>query len=192
VSGGSFIYLVRGGLGLPDWSSTALFTLSLATAVGLALGLWISRRWGPYRTLMIAFCADLLAAGLLLALPARDPNALLAWAALRGLFSGVDFMLLRALAGEELDADTAASGVSQAGVIYSTFHLPYNLAAALATALLFAAYQWANADLKSLGEIPERGLVWIPAALGVLLSVLSLVAIWTQATQERRQTAHSS
>jgi len=171
LAAGSYIYLVERGLSLAGRTMPALFVQAVATALGLAAATSLLERLGVRRVLGLIFICNAALALMILALPSGDARVLLVWAAFRGLVSGADFMVLRALAGEELDAEHARTGYAPAGVFYAAFHLPYNLAGALATGVLFHAYALAGmSETDPAGDAAR----WLPALGGVGLSLLCL------------------
>lgn len=172
VTAGSYIYLVERGLSLAEWAMPALFAQALATAMGLVAATAFLERLGPRRLLCLIFAGNAVLALSILALPVGHAGAFLGWAALRGVISAVDFMVLRALAGKELDAEHARSGTAPAGVFYAAFHLPYNLAGAIATGLLFYCYSLAGMSDTNPASDAAR---WIPALWGGALSLLCLM-----------------
>lgn len=171
VSMGSFIYTMGNGLQLPDLAGPAIFAQAAATCLGLPLGLLALRRLGAENVLRGVLVAELAASTTLLFLPPGEAAPALVWAVLRGAFSGVDFMILRALAGEELDRDASES--PRAGAYYAAFHMPFNLAGALATGALFWLYGLIGFDPKNPAQgVP--GLLQIPAFSGMALTGLAL------------------
>ena len=172
LTAGSYIYLVERGLSLAHWAMPALFAQALATAVGLVAATAFLERLGIRRLLCLVFTGNGLLALAILALPMGNAGALLLWAVFRGLISAVDFMVVRALAGKELDAEQARSGHAPAGVFYAAFHLPYNLAGAIATGLLFYGFSLAAMSDTNPASDAAR---WIPACGGAALSLLCLM-----------------
>ena len=171
IAAGSYVFLVERGLSLAGWAMQGLFIQALATGLGLVAATHLLHRIGARHLLVRVFAGNAMLAVVILALPAGNVSALLVWAAVRGLVSGVDFMVLRALAGEELDAEHARTGKVPAGVLYAAFHLPYNLGGAIATGLLFYAYALSGlSDTQPASEAAR----WLPALGGGGLSLLSL------------------
>jgi len=190
VSAGSYIYLVERGLSLAAWAMPTLFAQAVATVIGLVAATALLERLGARRLLNLIFASNAVLALMILALPSGDSAALLVWAAVRGLVSGADFMVLRALAGGELDVEHARSGRAPAGVVYAAFHLPYNLAGALATGLLFYAYSRAGMSDTHAASDAVR---WIPALGGATLSLLCLgVSVQLEQKAPRGQGAEPS
>lgn len=179
IASGSFIYLVTYGLILPEWALAAFFIQSVAMAAGIVLGLRLQRRIGVKATLATVFTIDFILCASIVALPVGNPAWLVVWIVLRGLFSGIDFMLLRALAGEVLDQEFRETGRARAGAIYASFHMPLNLASALATGLLFWTYAQAGFDPATASGDLDGALAArvIPAVIGMAFAALSVLAL---------------
>jgi Na+/melibiose symporter-like transporter len=178
IAAGSFMFLFRRGLELPDLAGNALLVQAIATVGGLPIGLWMMRRLGAKRLLMVVFAAEAVVSLGLLTLPVGEAAPALVWVVARGFLSGIDFMLIRALAGEELDAESRITGRARAGAFYAAFHLPFNLMGALATGLLFGLYRLAGSSLEvAAAPSGQPAFVAIPALAGCSLALMSLVAV---------------
>lgn len=175
VSAGSFVFLLRHGLGLPQQVGNGLLLQAVATLAGLPLGLAMVRRVGAERTLGVIFAATAVISLLLLVLPGQNTFCAMVWLVLRGLLSGVDFLLLRTLAGEELDQENKRRPRGRAGAYYAAFHLPFNLAGAAATGLLFWLYDSPGHD--SVAGATSREFVLIPALGGALFALVALMVL---------------
>lgn len=179
LGAGSFVFIAKYGLGLAD-ASGGFVVQALACVIGLPIGLAFSKARGPQAALLTIFAIRAALFVALPFLPSGSSGALLVWSALLGLLGGVDFTLLRALAGEALDADRAATGEARAGQYYAAFHLPYNLAGAVVTGLLFFGLQALGFDADRLDAPANRAIaLWLPALLGL---ALSLASIWSLLT----------
>lgn len=176
VVAGSLIYTVRDGLALPDIAGPALVAQAAAMCVGLPLGMAATRYLGAERTLLGVFVIELIAAALLLVLPAGRPLLAMAWLVFRSLASGVDFMILRALAGQQLDADVQGRSQARAGAYYAAFHLPFNIAAALATGGLFWLYDAVGFDPQASWR-GARVLLQIPGGAGAALALAAIALL---------------
>lgn len=176
VAAGSLIYTVRDGLALPDMAGTALVAQAAAMCVGLPLGMAATRHLGAERTLLGVFVVELLAAATLVILPAGQPLLAMIWLIFRSSSSGVDFMILRALAGQQLDADVQERSQARAGAYYAAFHLPFNVAAALATGGLFWLYGAVGFDPQTSGPAATV-LVQIPGFAGIALALVAIALL---------------
>ncbi len=185
VAAGSFVYLVKYGLAVPAAVGPGLLAQTIATAVGLPVMYALSRRLGARATMRLTFSVEAVVSLGAMLLPSGQLAPVLGWAALRGLASGMDFVLLRALAGEELDAEAQRTGQSRAGAYYAAFHLYFNLVNALVTGALFLAF-----GVAGLGETSaatpslSRLYVLVPALAGaaIHLAALLVVVTWRKET----------
>jgi GPH family glycoside/pentoside/hexuronide:cation symporter len=171
IATGSYVFVVKDSLGVADAVGPGLVCQSLAMIVGMPILLHLLRRTGPRSILALIFAAELLISIGSLFLPSGQAIPAIAWAGLRGFVSGMEFAVLRALAGQEMDNETGADAHA-AGGFYAAFHLPYNLANALAIGALFLAYD----NMDALGDLftPARGFLVIPAVAGALISLAAL------------------
>ncbi len=181
-STGSFVYLVKYGVGAPDQVGPALLWQSIATVAGLPIMLWISHRIGPRPTLLLTFSIEATVGLCALLLPYGPETPVVVWAALRGFGAGMDFVLLRAYAGEELDEEARRTGASRAGAYYAAFHLYFNLANALATGALFGMLAFAAGPAGD-----SRLYVAIPVVAGAAICLLALLAAATWRTTGRAE-----
>jgi GPH family glycoside/pentoside/hexuronide:cation symporter len=174
VSSAIYLFLVRDGLGLPDWAATFLVVQALVGFVGIPLWLAISRRIGKDRVLFVLFSLQLLLAPLPLVLPQGQLLPFAAFIIAKGLLWGADYMLLRAIVADLVDDDAAGSSARRAGVFYASFNLTLKLAAAIGG----AAVLWL---LAAIGFDPAAGpaaraahgefLRWTAAAVPSLASL---------------------
>ncbi len=176
IAAGSFMFVFRHGLDLPGLAAGALLAQTAATVAGLPAGLWILRSLGAERLLMLVFAAEAAISAALLILPIGESFPAFAWVAARGFFAGIDFMLLRAFAGEELDAERRMTGRARAGAFYAAFHLPLNLAGALATGMLFWILRLTGAENPVTTSEP-RVFIVIPATAGCILALASFAVV---------------
>jgi Na+/melibiose symporter-like transporter len=139
IMGTAYLYLVRNALSLPGWGETGLLLQAVCAAIGMAVAITFGARLPATTTLRAISLVKLLLGSALLLMPGDQPSLLMLWTALLGLVSAVDFMALRVLLGERLDA-SSQTAPARAAAYYAGFHLPYNLCAALATGALLLAY----------------------------------------------------
>lgn len=176
VANGSLVYFVAHAMALPAAVTGIFFLQAASTAGGLFLGLGLQKRLGTWLTLQNVFAVNFLLSLALLFLPAGNLSLLIFWAVLRGIFSGIDFMLLRALAGTELDDEIEKTGCSRAGTIYASFHMPLNLANAVTAGLLFWGLAHAGFDPSATpGDQTTGAIRLLPAVLGMAVSGASLL-----------------
>ncbi|MEI6486491.1 MAG: MFS transporter [Sphingomonadales bacterium] len=169
-------YVVRHGLGLPGWGPTGLLVQSVCAAIGMLLVVRLGGRLSAAGLLRFVLWTNLVLGLALLAVPVRDPAALLVWSGLSGLFSMADFMALRLLLGERIDARARAGTDSLAAAHYAGFHLPFNLCAALAAGALFLGF-WLFGFDPNAAPAPARAfapVMLVPSLAGAVLMLLSL------------------
>lgn len=178
VATGSFVYLVKYGLAAPGAVGPGLLAQTLATAAGLPLMYAVSRRLGARATMRVTFSIEAVVCLGAILLPAGQDVPVIAWAMLRGLASGMDFVLLRALAGEELDAEARRTGQSRAGAYYAAFHLYFNVVNALVTGALLLAFGAAGLGQGDAADgDPSRLYVLIPAVTGAAIHLAALLVV---------------
>jgi Na+/melibiose symporter-like transporter len=160
--GSSFLFIARQRLALPEWGTAALLVQAVAAVLGIGWAQGLLRHASPLRIIMGVFALNLALALVVPALPRAQVAPLIGWAAATGATMAVDFTLLRVLLGQRLDREAARDGCAPAAAFYAGFHLPFNLGAMLAVALLFGG--------PDLGD----GLAWWTAGLAALFSVLAM------------------
>jgi glycoside/pentoside/hexuronide:cation symporter, GPH family len=131
VSAAIYLFLVRDGLGLPDWAATLLVVQALIGFLGIPTWLAVSRRMGKYRALFVLLCLQLVLAPLPLLLPYGQLLPFVTFIVARGMLWGADYMLLRAIVADLVEEDAAGSDARRAGVFYASFNLTLKLAAAV-------------------------------------------------------------
>lgn len=131
VASSIYLFLVRDGLGLPDWAATFLVIQALFGFVSIPLWLAVSRRTDKRRALIGVLLGQMLLAPVPLLLPYGSVGAFAAFVVAKGLIWGAEYMLLRAIVSDLVDVDAQSSGAHRAGVFYASFNLTLGLAGAL-------------------------------------------------------------
>ena len=126
-----YLFLVRDGLGLPDWAATFLVVQALFGFVSIPLWLTVSRRTDKRRALIGVLLGQMLLAPVPLFLPVGEVGAFAGFIVAKGLIWGAEYMLLRAIVSDLVDVDAEATGEHRAGVFYASFNLTFGLAGAL-------------------------------------------------------------
>lgn len=126
-----YLFLVRDGLGLPNWAATFLVVQALFGFVSIPLWYWISRKTDKRRALLGVLGSQIALAPIPLLLPAGEVGAFAAFTAAKGLIWGAEYMLLRAIVSDLVDVDADATGEHRAGVFYASFNLTLGLAMAI-------------------------------------------------------------
>lgn len=168
VIGGSFLFIARDRLALPDWGTPGILAQSLAAMLGTGIAPGLLRRMPPLRMLALVFALNLALALALPWLPVRQVLPLMVWSAGTGATMAVDFMLLRVVLGQRLDRDRLRHGDAPAAAFYAGFHLPLNIGVMLGTALLFHGMAWAGPGDHGFA------LSWLVCALAALCLVPAL------------------
>ncbi|WAC47179.1 MFS transporter [Asticcacaulis sp. SL142] len=139
VDAGLYLFLVRYGMGLPEWGVSLLLVQTVCGLIGIGVWIQLHHRWDTRPTLRLVLGLQIVFCLILLILPKGEVWPFALYSVARGLMSGAVFTLLRALLGELLDQERDADGRKPAGAFYSAFHLVLNLAAASVTFILFRA-----------------------------------------------------
>ncbi|WP_206244380.1 MFS transporter [Novosphingobium terrae] len=168
VIGGSFLFIARHRLALPDWGTPGILAQSLAAMVGTGIAPGLLKRMPPLRMLGVVFALNLVLALALPLLPVGQAAPLLAWSAGTGATMAVDFMLLRVVLGQRLDRDRQRNGDAPAAAFYAGFHLPLNIGVMLGTALLFRGMAWTGLNDHGFA------LTWLTCGLAALCLVSAL------------------
>lgn len=176
VIGSSFLFITRQHLLLPEWGTAALLVQALAAIAGTGIAPGMLRRIAPLPMLGWVFGGNLVLALLLPALPVGQVAPLMAWSAGSGATMAVDFMLLRVLLGQRLERERMHGGDAPAAAFYAGFHLPFNIGAVLAVALLFHAM----ARL-------EDGTAWLAGGLSAMVLVAALGGVMALGRATRRK-----
>ena len=173
----SYLYVVGFGLALPGWGPSGILVQSICAAIGVMATIRFGSRMPAADLLRIVLLANLLLAVVMIALPPRSPDQLMAWSAGFGLFSVVDFMALRIMLGERLDFhNREAADAVPAAAHYAGFHLPFNLCGAVAGGVLFLGYTALGFE-PNMAQTPEQlfaPVILMPALSAILAMVLSL------------------
>jgi GPH family glycoside/pentoside/hexuronide:cation symporter len=127
ASSAVFIFLMDDGLDLHGWASTLLL-LQSAVMLG-AIPLWskVATRIGNRPMLRLAYAWHIVTAPIVFLLPAGMLAPAILFVVARGLFAGVDFMLLRALVAE-VARNAAATGLRYGASCYSVSNVTLKLA----------------------------------------------------------------
>jgi Na+/melibiose symporter-like transporter len=171
VIGGSFLFIARHRIALPDWGTPGILAQSLAAMVGTGIAPHLLRRMAPQRMLLVVFTLNLVLALALPWLPVGQVVPLLLWSAGTGATMAVDFMLLRVVLGQRLDRDRLRDGDAPAAAFYAGFHLPLNIGVMLGTALLFRGLAWTGLDGAGFG------LTWLICGLAALCLLPALACV---------------
>ena len=182
LMGSSLLLVIHHRLGLSAWSTAAILVQAVAAGVGVAVAQRFLRSHGqgasPLRIMVVVFAANLALGLSLPLLPPGQVVSAMAWVMGSGATMAVDFTLLRVLLGQRLDREALRDGGAPAAAFYAGFHLPFNVGATLAVAMLFHGLAWMGADLGSARQGVHGGLVlvWLTGGLAAALSALAVVA----------------
>lgn len=186
VAGTSYLYCVREALRLPGWGETGFVVQTVCAGIGIATATRFASHWRPRQLLCLVTVINLILAVSLALMPPARPALLMAWTALFGLVSTLDFMVLRVLLGERLDATRTSSRAHPgAAAFYAGFHLPYNLGAALAAGLLLLSFRILNADPSAGVKTEQAFFVFqiLPALISAVLMMASLKLLYVPKMQ---------
>lgn len=127
ATGAVFLFLVDGALGLKGWGSTLLLLQTAAMLVTTPI--WSKLGAGFDRRVLLAlnYGWQLVTAPLLLLLPVGMLAPAIGFLALRSLFAGVDFLVLRTMVAD-ITRDAAVSGVSCGASCHSICNATLRLA----------------------------------------------------------------
>ncbi|MGK6319641.1 MFS transporter [Sphingomonas sp. DT-204] len=170
ASAATFLFFIEGALKLERWGSTLLLVQS--SMMLAALPLW-SRLGGcvsSRRLLMFAYAGQIAVAPFALLLPAGTVAAVIPYLLLRGLFAGVDFMLLRAMVAEVARA-TAATGLRNGASCYSVSNITLKLAMGGGAWLALSVVAAASEPLATGGDPDMQGL-----AIRIAYALPSMIA----------------
>jgi Na+/melibiose symporter-like transporter len=187
ITGTAYLYLVGDALALPGWGATGILVQAICAAIGIGAAVAFGARVPPTRTLRAVFWINLLLAIALVVLPPERPALLMAWTAAFGLVSAIDFMALRVLLGERLDAARSDATAPPAAAYYAGFHLPFNLCGAVASGLLLLGYRVLGFDPAKLhtAEQAYSAGQMLPALCAAALMTLSLKLLSKRAESDR-------
>lgn len=176
VTATGYLYLVGTALALPGWGARGILVQAICAAVGITAAVAFGARVAPTRTLRAVFWINLLLALVLVVLPPAQPAPVMLWSAAFGLVSAIDFMALRVLLGERLDAAKRGGAAAPAAAYYAGFHLPFNLCGALAAGLLLLGYRVLGADPANAHSAEQvyATIQLLPALCAASLMAISL------------------
>ncbi|MDC7675877.1 MFS transporter [Asticcacaulis machinosus] len=182
VDSGLYLFLVRYGMGLPEWGVSLLLVQTVCGLLGIVVWIRLHHRWDTVPTLKLVLGLQVFCSLVLMVLPKGELWPFVIYAIVRGLISGAAFTLLRALLGELLDREGVSNGRKAAGTFYGAFHLVLNLSAATTTFILFRLLGEAGFDPRQpiTGDV-QADAVRIAAVIGQLVpSVFMLWVVWRQ------------
>jgi Na+/melibiose symporter-like transporter len=166
-----FIFLIERGLGLHGWASTLLLMQSAIVLIALPLWSKVGMRIGQRPLLMLAYGWHFVTAPIALLLPAGMVGPVILFVLARGLFAGVDFMVLRAMvAGVARDA--ATGGLRYGASCYSVSNVTLKLA--------MGGGAWIALTLVAAGgpaTVPDGDAMVVRAAYAALPMAASLLAL---------------
>lgn len=180
----TFLLFVAETLGLPRWGSL-LIVIQSALSLG-CLPFWtvISRRVGRGRLLAMAYGWQIGAGLLAFMLPSGQVWIAIAFVILRGLFSGLDFLFLRAIVSDAARA-AADAGLRNGASFYAVSNLTLKLA--------IGAGAWASLALIDMVSAPTSifavdkttaiRLSYAMPAAGAALLALFVLAKWRDAVR---------
>jgi Na+/melibiose symporter-like transporter len=175
--GGALLLVIRHRLGLAAWGATAILVQTMASGGGVAWAQGLLRQRSPLGIMAGVFAINLVLALWLPLLPPGRPVAMIAWVMASGATMAVDFTLLRVLLGDRLDREARRDGGAPAAAFYAGFHLPFNLGATLAVAMLFQGLVLAGVELDDARRAVQAGrvLVWLTGGMAAMISALALL-----------------
>lgn len=171
------LFWVRLSLNLPHWGWTLILAQTLMGFATLPLWLWARQRLGTPRALGLSLGISLLVSLGVLGVPPKSVPALCAYGLLSASNIGASFLFLRTLLGQHLDKVVAKHNRAMAGMIYTGFHLAYNLAGALAggaSLWILSAQGFDPRRLSALGPTAAKAVIWIMSLGAALPMALAL------------------
>lgn len=191
ASSATFLFLVEGALKLERWGSTLLLIQSSVMLAALPLWSRLGARVSGRRLLTLAYVGQMAIAPLALVLPAGSVAAAILFLVLRGLFAGVDFMLLRAMVAD-VARETAASGLRHGASCYSVSNVTLKLAMGGGAWLALAVIGAASGPAAFVASDPDtQGTVMraVYALPPMIASALGLLVLSADSRKSRRHTA---
>jgi len=182
----TFLFFIDDALALRGWGSSLLLLQSAAVLVTLPIWSRVADRIGFRPMLAMAYGWQFLVMPFALFLPAGALGPAIAFLIVRSLFSGVDFLLLRALVAEIVH-DTASSGLRQGASCYSISNITLKIAMGGGTWCALSLIGWKDGSEPLVTATLVRAAFALPAALASGCAFVILLAM-----MRRRETNASS
>ena len=186
--GAMFFFFIRTALALPQWAGTLLLVYFTSGVICVPFWIFLSRRIGKHRALLVSYVYTFAAAPLLLLLPKGAAVPAFLVLALNGVNYGAPSFLLRAMMADVADADTAENNAERAGLMYSFLSLTSKFGLGWSVGIAFAALSWMGFDPKIVNApvaVEHMRLFYI--ALPVVFGVLNMFAMLGYPLDEARQ-----
>jgi GPH family glycoside/pentoside/hexuronide:cation symporter len=175
----TFLFFTESALQLKGWGSALLLIQPMMAFVALPIWGHLSQRTDKGRVLALVYGWQLLTAPLALLLPAGNLGLAAAYLIARSAFSGVDYMLLRAMVADGA-ADGAAPGERNGATYYAAVNITLRIAMGVGAAV--PLWLMAAAGFAEGAAVPGEDIGWtirasyaLPATIGALLSLLVLL-----------------
>ncbi len=176
ASGAVFLFFVDGGLGLKGWGSTLLLLQMAVMLVMTPVWSRFGARFEPRALLALSFGWQLVIAPLVLLLPAGMLAAAIGFLTLRGLFAGLDFLVLRTMVAE-IAHDSAAAGLRCGASCHSACNIAMRLAMGGGAWFALSLLSMASGDGAASSINASTALRVVFVLPSVLVGGLGLVAL---------------
>lgn len=181
ASAATFLFFVEIALRLEGWGSTLLLLQSAVTLVALPLWGKLGGRACRRRLLALAYAGQVAVMPIAMVLPTDAIGPAMAFLLLRGLFVGVDFMLLRAMVAD-VTHNAAATGLRHGASCYSVSSVTLKLALGVGAWLALSAIAFAGAattpdmGAQDVQALVIRAAYAVPPMIAGFLGVLVIAA----------------
>lgn len=172
-----FLLFVGDGLGLDGWGSILIVVQSVLSLAALPLWIAVGDRVDRRGLLMAGYGWQAAMALLALVLPASSIGAAIMFVMLRGLFSGLDFLFLRAIVSDIARA-SADAGIRNGASFYAVSNLTLKFAFGAGAWAALALVQWLSGTfvIEETGRALAVRLSYaLPSATAAVLAVLVLL-----------------
>ncbi len=161
----------------------------LAGLLGIPLWLWLARRIGKKRCLLISMIASAIAFVWAFTLGAGDATAFYLVCTLSGLCLGADMAMPPALLGDLLKRE----GHDATGAFFGVWNMVWKLTFALAAGIVLPALAWAGYDPSGTPDASSlAGLSFAYALAPSLIKCVAALLLWQSPIESHHDNQHPS
>lgn len=175
-----FLFLLRDGLALPNWTASFLVMQAVVSIMSLPLWLIVAKRSDKRIALIGVFIVMALVAPTPLLLAKGDVFGFALYAGAKGLSWGAEYTLMRAIVADLVDGDAARGGAHRAGQFFASFNLTFGISQAVGSASALWILAWFGFDphLDALSRATHAPILrWASAAIPALCALACLFLI---------------
>lgn len=186
----AFFFLIDDALGLKGWASSLLLLQSGAMLLSLPLWSKYGERIGRQRLLALAYGWQIALAPFIFLLPSSQLAPAIGFVLLRGMFAGVDFLVLRTMVAD-VARNAATAGLRLGASCYAVSNVTLKLAMGAGAWLALSAIGVALGEGVVVNAAAGQAIRLVYACVPIVTGVLSLLILGAQLLTAGDRTAAS-